>query len=315
MAKLYVFHQGGHDNGQLWYNASSDGTTWDGDTQVPNTGMSEGPGAAVFTNSAANPSKLYCFHQGAYENGQLWYNVSPDGSSWAGDQQVLNTGISAGPSAVSFSPSASSNPLLYCFHQDSGGDGYLRYNTSADGSTWTSELSVPKTGMSAGPSAVAFTNNATNPAKLYCFHQGISNNGQLWYNVSSDGIHWEGDRQAPNTSMSASPGAVVFNSKLYCFHQGGGDSGQLWYNVSPDGAAWEGDRQVPNVGMSAGPSAVVFSYTDANQQVITNLYCFYQGSGNKGELWYSTSSDGVTWSAAQQVSSMSMSAGPSAVSF
>ena len=45
---------------------------------------------------------LYVFHQGQGNNGQLFYNVSPDGINWQGDTQVPNTGMTSGPSAISY---------------------------------------------------------------------------------------------------------------------------------------------------------------------------------------------------------------------
>jgi len=88
--------------------------------------------------------------------------------------------------------------------------------------------------------------------------------------------YWSGDVQVPNTGMSSSPSAVLFNNKIYCFHQGSNDSGALWYNVF-DGTNWSGDVQVTNTGMSSSPSAVVFN----NQ-----IDCFHQGYNNCGALWY-----------------------------
>ena len=54
--------------------------------------------------------------------------------------------------------------------------------------------------MTAGPSAVAFND------RLYVFHQGFADNGQLWY-ASFDGQTWAGDQQVPNVGMSESPSA------------------------------------------------------------------------------------------------------------
>ena len=89
---IYLFHQGYGDDGQLWYNTSPDGQTWNGDQQVPDTGMSESPSAVL-------DGALYVFHQGSGEDGQLWYNTF-DGQTWLGDRQVQNTGMSASPFAV-----------------------------------------------------------------------------------------------------------------------------------------------------------------------------------------------------------------------
>jgi len=57
MSTLYVFHQGGSNDGQLWY-FSFDGTTWHNDTQVKNLGMSNSPSAADYNGT------IYVFHQG-----------------------------------------------------------------------------------------------------------------------------------------------------------------------------------------------------------------------------------------------------------
>ena len=64
-------------------------------------------------------------------------------------------------------------------------------------------------------------------------------------------------------------------SNLYVAHQGGGQDGQLYLTFTRDGSTWEIDRQVPTSGMSDSPSALFFN---------GRLYCFYQGSGENGDL-------------------------------
>ena len=83
---------------------------------------------------------------------------------------------------------------------------------------------------------------------IFVAHQGSEDNGQLWHDALN-GPDWAGDRLVPNTGMSASPSAAVFNGRLYYFHQGFENDGQLWYN-SFDGENWAGDQQVPNTGMT-----------------------------------------------------------------
>jgi hypothetical protein len=218
--------------------------------------------------------------------------------TWSGYQQVLNTGMSSGPSAAVFSGQ------LYVFHQGKGNNGQLWYNVlAADGKTWSGDKQVPSTGISSSPSAAVFNN------QLYVFHQGKGNSGQLWYNIlSPDGITWIGDQQVPNTGISSSPSAAVFQGQIYVFHQGKGNNGQLWYNVlSHEGISWAGDKQVPSTGISSGPSAVV-----SNNQ----LYVFRQGKGNNGQLWYNVlAADGITWAGDKQVPNTGMSSDPSAVVF
>jgi len=190
----------------------------------------------------------------------VWTN----GSSQGADRLVPSTGMSSSPSAVNFAS------LLYCFHQGSGDNGELWYNTF-DGNNWAGDQLVPNTGMSESPAAVVFN------GKLYCFHQGSGDNGELWYNTF-DGNNWAGDQLVPNTGMSESPGVVVADGRLYCFHQGSGDSGELWYNTF-DGNNWAGDQLVANTGMSSSPSPVVFG---------DQLCCLHQGSANIEQLWMHT---------------------------
>jgi len=64
--------------------------------------------------------------------------------------------------------------------------------------------------------------------------------------------------------------------------------------------------QIPNVGLSSFPSAVLFRKL---------LYLFHQQSGDKGWLWYTTSSNGQSWSRDQEVYNVGMSSAPSAVVF
>ena len=170
--QLYCFHQGGGNNGQLWYSLLSASGTWS-NQQVSNTSLSAGPGTVVFN------SKLYCFHQGSGHNGQLRYNaLSADGITWSGDQQVPNTSMSADPSAVVF------NNQLYCFHQGGGNNGQLWYNVlSPTGTTWVGDRQISGAIISHGPSAVIFESRVFS-GRIYCFHQGQNNNGQLWYDFT-----------------------------------------------------------------------------------------------------------------------------------
>ena len=56
--KLYVFHQSG-TSGELWFNTSSDGILWKGDTPLTHAVTTDGLGTTVFQD------KLFIFYQGA----------------------------------------------------------------------------------------------------------------------------------------------------------------------------------------------------------------------------------------------------------
>jgi hypothetical protein len=112
VANLYVFHQGSGNDQQLWYSVF-DGTSWRGETQVPNLGMSESPSAVAWKGG------ISVFHQGSDNDGQLWYAYSGDGYNWGTTQTdtqvpVPNLQMSGSPSVVEY------NGLLYVFFQ--GGD-------------------------------------------------------------------------------------------------------------------------------------------------------------------------------------------------
>ena len=97
----------------------------------------------------ATSVSIFVAHQGDGYNGQIWQNAY-DGQNWAGDRQVGNYGISAGPSAVIF------NGQLYYFHQGYGNDGQLWYSSTSDGQTWNADTQVRPVGMTASPAAVAW---------------------------------------------------------------------------------------------------------------------------------------------------------------
>src|SRR5436189_101401 len=60
---ITVFHQGSHENGQVWYTYFN-GTNWGGETHVPNVAISESPSAVVWAGG------ITVFHQGCHENEQ-----------------------------------------------------------------------------------------------------------------------------------------------------------------------------------------------------------------------------------------------------
>ncbi|HEU4412113.1 MAG TPA: aerolysin family beta-barrel pore-forming toxin [Polyangiaceae bacterium] len=64
--QLYVFHRGPGQTGQLWYTATSDGSSWAADQLINGVSASWSP-AGVETMG-----QLDVFYQGGGNNGQLW---------------------------------------------------------------------------------------------------------------------------------------------------------------------------------------------------------------------------------------------------
>lgn len=278
---LTIAHQGGNDNGQLWY-VQTDTSTSVPDLRIPDAGMSNGPGMALYNG------ELYIAHGGADRSGQLWYTVF-DGT-WSQDKLVPNVAVSSGPALAVY------NGRLYCVHQGGRDSGELWY-TYFDGTTWAKDKLVPGIALSSRPALAVYE------GRLYCAHQGGNNNGELWY-TSFDGTTWANDTRVPGISMSIGPALAVYNDRLYCAHQGGRENGELRY-TSFDGATWASDRVVPNVAMSDGPALTVYN---------GKLYCAHQGGGQNGQLWY-TSYDGTTWAKDKLVPNVGMSASPAIIAW
>jgi len=247
--KLYCFRQRRANGGKLWYNTSSDGQNWQGNTEIGVANMSQGPSAVVFRD------QLYCFTPGKSNNGQLWYVTSSDGNNWSSHLHVSNANMTNSPSAVVF------QDKLYCFHhgltRPSTANGQLWYLTSSDGNNWSNDIRIEQANMSASPSAVVFQD------QLYCFHQGRTStggaNGQLWYLVY-DGKDWSEEMLVPGTGMSESPSAMVLGDELYCFYQGESKDGTLWCDYTADGKNWREEKWSGDTIMSAGPSAVLVDF-------------------------------------------------------
>jgi len=49
---------------------------------------------------------------------------------------------------------------------------------------------------------------------IFVAHQGLGDDGQLWYNTSPDGQTWAGDQQVPNATMIADPSAALYGEQL-----------------------------------------------------------------------------------------------------
>lgn len=302
--RLCVAHQGSGSDGQLWYNVFN-GSSWAGDTQVPGVTLTGSPAASALNNYS------WWIVYGT-SSGQLGCAVCTGENSWQAQTQLVPPNYTASDAIFSFSPSVVAfNPggelLLYVFCNSADGGGQPYYCNSTDGSNWSDFVEVPGTGMSASPSPVAFN------GKIYLFHQGAKQNGQLWCNVMSDS--WGGDThlvisdEGDILSMfgNLGPSAVVFQGQIYCFFNQGvaASNGYLNYVVVTESDILAGGSFTPPLyfvntaspaNVDQSPAAIVYNNV---------LYVFYQnegGSVNTGstQLFYVSTSDGVTWNGPTQ---------------
>lgn len=289
--RIYCFYPATYgvdtDGNALLYNIYN-GSMWTGEAQVPSTNTSGTPSAID------HDEKIWCFHQGNLNNGELWYNVLK-GTDWQGDVQIPASALSAGPSACVY------DGEIFCFYPgsyDQYSDGNALLYNIFDGDSWTGEVQVPETNISQAPSATVYR------GAIYCFHQGNLNNGQLWYNVY-DGEDWLGDVSLPASPLSSGPSSCVYQDKLYCFYPGSfgqdSDGNALLYNVF-DGESWAGEQQVPATNIANNPSAVVFEGM---------IYIFHEGNLANGQLWYNRF-DGTEWLGDTQIPAAPLSFGPGA---
>ena len=149
--KLHCVFEGGSNRGggQLWhivYNAAAGdaGGAWGPAERIRDFGTSGGPGLAVATG------ELYCLHEGAYQDGQMWWTHF-DGKNWSDDTK-MNIPTSGPPALMSVNRPSFSR--LYVTHAGAYQSSELR---SPDNATRTDEVIpgsvVPGTTISATATA------------------------------------------------------------------------------------------------------------------------------------------------------------------
>lgn len=217
-----------------------------------------------------------------FESPELKNDVwaSSDGISWT--EQTANAGFSArtGQKVVNFNHSlwligGNDRTVDYLIPGDDNG----RKNdiwSSADGITWTQQLSRASFSPRTGHALVSFNN------KLWVIG-GDDKNGlknDIW--SSSNGITWVRQTASAAFSARADHQVTVFNGKLWLI--GGADKNDIW--SSGDGLTWV--QEIAKAPFAARTGYQVASY--ANKLWVIGGY---NDSGYANEVWSST--DGITW--------------------
>ncbi|MEM6795202.1 MAG: hypothetical protein AAF725_14580 [Acidobacteriota bacterium] len=290
-APIQAFYRG--ETTENVYRAYSfSGTTWFGNVVLGNGARSSRSPAAVRFND-----RIFVFYRGQ-ENDDIYVSWSDDGISWLGNR-VLGNGAEtdAGLGAAVF------NNRIYVFSKGES-DEALWVSSSSDGFTWSPldhvRLAPDAQGTRGAPSAVVFEN------RLFVYY---SNEIIVRSLSTGDGQTW---RQESVLSFAAADGVglTVHNGDLYmAFSQNllGSDSFLQGINLrvasrSP-GGAWSTPRSI-------GPER-----TDQRPSLIsdgTQLVMMFKGlTSNKN--FFSTSVDGVNWSAARAARGKTETGGPSMV--
>lgn len=298
--EIYVFYYDPSNNGQLNY-AIFNGSSWTTPQTVSGVSISSSPSAMVINGV------LYVAYEGSTA-GDFFY-VSFDGTSWSQATQIGPLFLSNSPSVLTF------NDNLYCFMQGFGsasilaesGNGQLWFAAS-NGNYWSWNTLVDNVTISGSPSSTVFD------SKAMVFYQGGGNSGQLFSSAYdgawADQIQVVPQGQSTNVAiMSCSPSATVFTpsgastAELYVFYQGPGNNGKLWYSATSVLNSWGAQVQLVPSGLAA--SSAIMSESPAAAVFNGQLYVFYQGGGNNGQLMYTASSDGSSWDAQATVPGIS----------
>jgi hypothetical protein len=297
-AEIYVFHQGGNSNGELWYNVMNASGSWQGDTQIAlniygtSLSLSAAPSAFVFDNL------IYVIFD---SGGQLLYVTSADGSTYSGavpfgliaSSNTLTNYAMVAPSVVPF------NGQLVCAAPSPGATeasgGPIGYAVTSPGGNWAFMSPIMPAQQEANKgylyanwqssgNLIVFNN------QLYCFVQTPSL-GSIAYSVFN-GESWTAEAViAPDTTyMSCSPVPVILNGILYLFFQKENDGSWTYYIYSTDGSNWSAPINVSNTNLSFSPSPVAFG---------GQIYLIHQGSSDKGQIWFNVTTGGsgssLTW--------------------
>jgi hypothetical protein len=199
---LLCAYQGPSNNGELHW-VTLRGTAWSSDQQAKPSGgrieLSGTPSLAEFRG------QLFCAHQGADDNGELWYTTW-DGETWRNDEQIGPHGdvtISDSPALIAL------QDKLYCFHQGGRENGQLWY-TVFNGEVWSPDTPVSPSDGSEVVVPSSPTAAELDPSHLLILHQGQQPNS-LWYtsfDLTNDS--WQRDTLVPGVGISGCPAAAWF---------------------------------------------------------------------------------------------------------
>lgn len=206
---------------------------------------------------------------------------------------------------------------IYCAHQGSGqaeesNQLWLNWYDPANEPPWAADTHVRDAGVSTSPALASF-------GGVWCARNV---NNTILVDVYDPATKtWAGDTQVEGSWIAQSPAlGVAPGNRLVCLYQAlgigeeeGSDTGLLWCSYyagtwsEPFNAITGTTGSAPV--MTLSPTLCVFGQT---------LYCLFQGPAFDGNLWYTTSPDGISWVKPQQAKTASgdavrLSAAPAAI--
>lgn len=317
---LYVFCQDENSDGQLWYSTLTD-SAWLKPNQVIPAGQSAS--GALITGA---PSAISVFSESVnVEQLMVFYTAPGEANSWPlayctltdnGWTQTTLSGMAAAPPAATIID----GNLLLLFSAAGDNTGQLLSTRFDDQSqTWTTPSRVGNTSTMVGSATCLLCHLPQTAFPSYCVvHNnsgdlsGIITYCQLTYSTQS--IMPAGETGAVN--IQTFPSAVVFNDAVWVFYEGTGTAAGQVCSISGPVDSLDAGGQIsfgssttlPSpTGIAAGaaymtnaPAAIVFPSPElATASNPSQLYVFYQSADGTGDILYSVTADGNTWTSSQ----------------
>jgi hypothetical protein len=263
----------GNNNG-LWYNYSSNGTSWSSSLQVNSGALLDQSPQAIFFND-----RLVVAHRGNQNpiqniNDKIYITYSDDGINW--------TQIQAPWSATSTPALAVFNNKLYIFSIQVTFDGIsdvtrvVQSNTT-DLINWNTSDVFGISGVNPGFGLSAAVEGPNN--RLHLFY-GYGSSSIIYSSSSYDGINFSFFKNY-GASSGVDVDAVAFNGSIAMAYRGASNSVRVLpniYNTTSYG--------IPNAQTSRGPSITTYN---------GRLHVSYKGNSTNN-IWYSYSTNGgVNW--------------------
>lgn len=269
-AGLSVLYRG--SDSRLRMATAPDGTTWGNRVELPGT-----INTAVAPAAAVGNDTIRILYRGVAGDLTLWSASAPN--DWA-DLVQLPTIITT-PASPAL---AMLNGTCWGIYESSAGDGTLWVASSPDGQQWQLTAQMPTAITTPLPPSMAVLNGAL----CVLFRSG--GDLTMYMTSSTDGVNWNLQQVGSGQTTLWSPAATVFNDDLYVVYRASSDL-TMWI-TRWNGGAWPVVAQLPGGATTPyAPAAAVLGDT---------LYVLYASSSDY-TIWQTSSTDGVHWSAPQQL--------------
>lgn len=305
-------------NYRILYSTSTDGIIWTTPVLTMNIGTCSYNSTGNAIPSVIKTSTGYKMWFAGY-NGTNWrilYSTSSDGVTWSTPTLSMDIGTSASGynSIQSNAPSVMLDGTTYkmWFVGYNGTNMRSLYSTSSDGNTW----SAPILALDKGTNANGYNSlNSDGPfvmkdGSTYRMWLDGSNgtNERILYSTSSDGTTWAAPTLALdigtaygtyNTGYSYNPSVIKDGSIYKCwFAAYNGTNMRTMYSTSADGIIWSLPILVLDIGTNAsGYNSLKNGHISLLKVNGVYKMWFDGNNGTADRILYSTSTDGITWTA------------------